>query len=65
MKKNARLKLTLTKETLRSLERPSLAWVAGGRSGRDSCTCICTGSQCTEVCSPPGGGGDYDPNNNI
>lgn len=61
MKKNARLKLSLTKETLRWLEGPSLAGVAGGDSGRDSCTCVCTGSQCTVVgCVPPSGGGTYE-----
>lgn len=61
MKKNARLKLTLTKQTLRWLEAPSLTGAAAGASGMDSCTCVCTGSQCTVVgCVPPGGGGTFD-----
>ena len=44
-------KLSLTTETLRNLNEPSLKNVAGGTEAETNCTCTINCTQCTGHCS--------------
>jgi hypothetical protein len=53
MKKSHQIrKLTLKKDTLKQLNNPTLMYVAGGRTGHDSCSCDIV-SDCTVNCTWP------------